>query len=272
MSKVPPHKGKRDDRLFRLRQRAGKIGAAARYNIFGNPGTKEGRSKGGKKSCLVQQETSKKGTSSGFIVRKKVRLPPHSNDLAEAVGIILGDGTIARFQVSIATSALVDREYAEYIERLFRTLFETDVVRQKTRKNTLRLTLSSRQLVEYFNNMGLCIGDKIRNMVRIPKWIVDDDDHLKWCLRGLFDTDGCVYYHRHTTRGREYNDIGWEFRNLNGNFLKNFQTFLLKKGFSSKMKENGVWIYNRRDIHRYFDEIGSSNPKHINKYLNYFSS
>lgn len=270
MLKVPLQKEKKDELLFLARQKAGKLGAIARYKIYGNPGTIEGRSRGGKRSCNIQQEVAKKGIFTGFTVRKKVHFPTHSIDLAEAVGIILGDGTISRFQVSIATSALVDREYADYIESVFRRLFKIDVVRQKIRKNTLRLTLSSRQLVEYFNKMGLCVGNKIRNNVQIPKWITNNKDYLKSCLRGLFDTDGCVYYHRHTTRGREYNDIGWEFRNLNRNLLENFQNFLLKKRFNSKMKENGVWIYNRRDIHRYFKEIGSSNPKHISKYSGYF--
>ena len=64
--------------------------------------------------------------------------------------------------------------------------------------------------------------------------------------------------------------IGWEFSNLNSDSLENFQGFLLKKGFNSKMKTKGIWIYNRLDIHRYFNEIGTNNPKHISKYSNYF--
>lgn len=251
--------------------KAGKIGAVARYKIYDNPGTREGRSKGGTKSCFLQQKASIKGMSTGFVVRKSIHIPQNSTALAEAIGIILGDGSINRFQVSISISALVDREYADYIDILFRRLFKIDVARQRIRRNTIYLTLSSRNLVDYLNNMGLKIGDKIRNKLSIPKWILDNENCLKTCLRGLFDTDGCIYYHRHFTRGREYNDIGWSFRNVNTNLLREFQNFLLKKGFKSKMKENGVWIYNRHDIHRYFDEIGSSNPKHISKYSNYFN-
>ena len=223
--------------------KAGKIGAVARYKIYGNPGTKDGRSKGGKKSCRIQQEALKKGVVTGFVVRKNVLLPAHSEDLAEAVGIILGDGHISRFQVFTHSSAIVDKEYADYIDKLFRRLFNVDVVRLKVRKNTISQVISGREIVEFLARMG---------------------------LKGLFDTDGSIYYHRHVTRGREYNDIGWEFGNLNTNLLQEFQKFLLKKGFNSKIKETSVAIYNRFDIHQYFKEIGGSNPKHLMRYLQYF--
>lgn len=250
---------------------AGKIGAIKRYEMYGSPGTKEGRSKGGKISCFVQQTAAKKGVVTGFIVRKDVNLPSYSENLAEAVGIILGDGSISKFQISISSSAKVDNEYADYISRLFKGLFKVDVARLKIRKNTIVQTISSREVVEYFNKMGLKIGDKLKNNITIPRWIVSNESYLKACLKGLFDTDGCIYYHCHYTRGREYNDIGWEFRNLNVNLLKEFQNFLLKKGFNSKIKKASIAIYNRHDISKYFKEIGSNNPKHIKRYLQYFN-
>lgn len=250
--------------------KAGKIGGKSRYKLYGSPGTKEGRKKGGRISCRLQQETAKKGITTGFVVRKSVRFPKENVKLAEAVGIILGDGHISRFQVLIHTSALVDRKYADYIDRLFRDLFKVGVCRRKIRRNTITLVVSSREIVEFFNRMGLKSGDKIRNDVCIPKWILEKNPYVRACVRGLFDTDGCIYYHRHSTRGREYNDVGWEFRNLNENLLNEVHRFLLKKGFKSKKKVGRVSLYNRANIRRFMEEIGTSNPKHKTRYVNYF--
>ncbi|PIX13830.1 MAG: hypothetical protein COZ72_07655, partial [Elusimicrobia bacterium CG_4_8_14_3_um_filter_50_9] len=85
--------------------------------------------------------------------------------------MILGDGSISKFQVYIYTNALVDREYAEYVIKLFNSLFGIEVKQQKIRKNTISLAISSREIVEYFNKMGLKTGDKIKNDVSIPEWI-----------------------------------------------------------------------------------------------------
>jgi hypothetical protein len=250
--------------------KAGKATGKRNYIKYGNPATLEDRRKGGRVSCRVQQEVARKGVPSGFVVRKKVNIPENSNELAEAVGIILGDGHISRFQVLIHTSALVDGEYSCYMRKLFENLFRVDVKRRKISKNTITLVLSSREIVEFFNNMGLKTGSKIRNGAEIPEWNRQDEDFMRMCLRGLFDTDGCVYNHKHYTRGREYNDIGWAFRNKTVKLLEEFQDFLLRKGYNSKLIKYGVAIYNRRDIHRYFKEVGSSNPKHIKKYADYF--
>lgn len=253
-------------------RKAARIGGVARFKLYGSPGTTEGRKRGGRNSCLLQQESRARGVITGFIVGKEIRIPHHGNDLAEAVGIILGDGSITRFQVSLAVSALVDREYSDYIVGLFERLFNIEVVRQKIVKNTIRLVLSSRRLVEFFLQMGLSIGDKIKNGVTIPQWILNEDEYFRSCLRGLFDTDGCVFYHHHFSREREYNHIGWEFTSWNEDVLNAAHNFLLRNHYRSKCKKGRVRLYYRPDLHRYFKDIGSSNPKHWKRYLKYFEN
>ncbi|MDP2600091.1 MAG: hypothetical protein Q8P84_05070 [Deltaproteobacteria bacterium] len=250
--------------------RAGRQGALKRNALYGSPGTKEGRSKGGRTSCFVQQEAFNRGVISGFMCRKDIHLPPYSEELAEAIGVILGDGSISKFQVSISVSALVDQKYSKFLVQLFKRLFYIKVVKKEVEKNTIRLTLSSRQLVEWLIQMGLVVGDKIRQNVKIPNWIIKDEKYLKTCLRGLFDTDGCVYYHHHFVNGREYNDIGWEFSNLNKNFLNVFYNFLLQKGLRAKLGSRRVVLYNRKDINSYFQEVKTNNPKHVRRYQQYF--
>lgn len=38
--------------------------------------------------------------------------------------------------------------------------------------------------------LGLKVGDKIKNKVKIPNWILEKKKFLVRCLKGLFETDG----------------------------------------------------------------------------------
>lgn len=249
--------------------KAGKVGGIKRYQMYGNPATSTGRSKGGANSCRIQQKLHRNGIATGFVVRKTLALPRHSEELAEAIGIVLGDGSITKFQIHIALSALVDQEYSEFVVKLFEQLFGVEVVRQKIVKNTIRLTISSRQLVEWFVQMGLTVGDKIKQNMKIPDRILRNKNYLRACLRGLFDTDGCIYYHRHYVRGHEYNDVGWEFRSLSKNFLSTFNGYLLKNNYRAKLGAERVDLYRCADIQRYFEEVGSHNIKHHRRFVGY---
>lgn len=253
-------------------RRAAQLGAPRRSELYGNPGTAEGRRKGGLNSCKRQQELGSQGIPSKFIVRKKVNLPQESEELAEAIGIILGDGSITQFQVTVSVSALVDCEYADFIKQLFERLFQIEVVRQPIRTNTIALTMSSRSLVDFFIEKGLVKGDKVRQQVDIPPWVKAEPKFLKACIRGLFDTDGSVYFHRHRCQGRDYLNVGTLFTSFSPPLCNSFYQFLTSEGYSAKLtRGTRVYLYRASEVARYLQEVGTHNPKHIerfNRYLN----
>ena len=39
-------------------------------------------------------------------------------------------------------------------------------------------------------------GSKINQGIRVPRWIADDPEYTRRCLKGLFETDGSVYTDR----------------------------------------------------------------------------
>src|SRR5262249_52914124 len=153
----------------------------------------------------------------------------------EAIGIILGDGSITHLQVTISVSALVDAEYADFIRSLFERLFNIQIFRQPIRKNTIAQTLSSRSVVEFLLSKGLVTGDKVRQQVDIPLWIKATPKYLRACIRGLFDTDGSIYYHRHICKGKEYFNIGAVFTNLSSPLCHSFYRFLISEGYPAKL-------------------------------------
>jgi len=75
-------------------EKAGHIGALRHNELYGNPGTMEGRRKGGANSQTLFRLNPDYAKGIGVIIRKTIRKPRPSVKLAEFIGIVLGDGGI----------------------------------------------------------------------------------------------------------------------------------------------------------------------------------
>ena len=58
--------------------------------------------------------------------------------------------------------------------------------------NTARFWINDKNIIKQFVDYGLLIGPKT-NTIRIPKEIMNNKKLSIACLRGIFNTDGCVY-------------------------------------------------------------------------------
>jgi hypothetical protein len=241
-------------------------GGKARMKIYGNPGTKVGRSLGGKRSS----ETHLNMDLSRFVARK-VSPPSFSNDLAEFVGILLGDGGLSNYQVTITLNKSDDHEYTDYVARLTKKLFNVPLtIRERKEKNVNVIVVSRALLVKFLQSIGLKVGNKVINQVTVPKWILADQDFKKKCAKGLLDTDGCFYVDKHLIKGKLYKNAGINFTNRSLPLLEFFKNTLIELGYSpTHTLKFSVVLRKEADIVRYFDEIGSSNPKHLNKFRAY---
>lgn len=223
-----------------------------------------GRSRGGKNS---------KGNTKDFIE------PEKNEDLAEAFGIILGDGHIEErvvgtkirvYCVNIAGNSKTDAEYIfKYVPNLFRRIFkEGGRVVQKKNINCAYFTLNGKRFVEFLKKNGLPSGNKVKNNVSIPDWIKKDDKLLRKCLRGLVDTDGCVYYISKKTN----RNLRITFTNHASNLLNDYRNSLIKLGFSPSkiMRGYDIYLSSKQDVQKYIKEIGFSNSKNL-KRVKFFS-
>lgn len=252
-------------------KKAGRLGATKRYELYGNPGTVEGRRKGGLTTWqrYISQPELFKGT--GFKGPKEIALAPKSVLLAELIGIILGDGNINKYQLKISLNAKTDVKYADFIYDLCYKLFKLKAAKRVRKKNTLDLVLSSVNLTNYLVTLGLKIGDKIRQSVNIPNWILEERKYAVACLRGLVDTDGGIYYHKHSVDGITYRHIGICFTSYSPQLLKSVYEIFIKLGFNAKINFNGghIFLYRKDEIKKYFEEIGTHNPTLLNRYDDY---
>jgi hypothetical protein len=76
----------------------GRKAALERLRVYGPPGTPEGRSKGGLVSWQRRRENPDVYRKQGCIVGNEFNKPKKSEDLAEFIGIVLGDGCLTKSQ------------------------------------------------------------------------------------------------------------------------------------------------------------------------------
>lgn len=202
--------------------------------------------------------------------RKPILLPCNSPRLAELMGAYFGDGNIAnRWQLNFSMNAVKDSAYAYYITSLVFDLFQIrPKIRKRKDENTLAISCSSISLVDYFITKGAIPGNKIHYQPSIPNWIHESSEYEKLFVRGLIDTDGCLYIHRHKVGPKEYKNIGFCFTNLCLNIVQGVADILAHnniKPYITKDKRN-IYLYRVASIERYLEVFGSSNPRIIKVY------
>lgn len=250
---------------------AARLGAIKRNELYGNPGTAQGRRKGGIAALEAYRLDPGKFLKTGFIGPKEIKYPCKSSLLSEAIGIILGDGSVTKYQLIVSLNSKTEKQYSLFTSRLLRKLFNISVTCKIREKNTCDLVISSVKLIKYLNELGLKIGNKIRQQVSIPSWILENKEYMIGCLRGLIDTDEGVYYHNHITKGIRYRHVGLCFTSYSTPLLRDVHNILLNLGFPAKINQRGsVFLYDSKAIKRYFAEIGTHNSHHLKRYRDYF--
>jgi len=189
-----------------------------------------------------------------------------NESFAEFIGIMLGDGNIYKNSVRI----MMDKReihYKEYIKKLCYKLFKLTFNEYGPRTNNqFRLYKDSKKLTELLLRYGLKRGNKIKNQVGIPDWISRDELFSARCIRGLVDTDGCVFWNKRDKR------MYITFSNGSSKILTDFKTITSKLGLNfAKSGLNHLCLYRRSYIERYIKQVGFSNGKHVDK-INYYSN
>lgn len=251
---------------------AAHLGAMQRNRLYGNPGTPEGRRRGGLVSIERKRATGKIGVlPDGFRLAKPIREPQFSPALAEFLGIMLGDGCLcSAFQAALYFNTETDALYADFMSALGQQLFGI-VPRRVTERGSRGGTLlfSSKRLVDYLIRLGFGRGDKVRNQAGVPAWISEDSSYRRDCLRGLMDTDGSIYLYDHQVYGRTYVHMAPCFTNRSNPLLRFVSETLASNGYHPVTTGFRVYLYRRIEVKRYFSDIGTHNAKHLQRYQTY---
>lgn len=207
--------------------------------------------------------------------RKAVVIPSESPWLAELLGIVFGDGGINNpWQVVVTLSALKDQLYAKFVSALFTQLFGISiVVRKQTRDNTLRLVCSSTNVVDFLVSKGAVRGNKIRQQIVAPLWINQDPAYQAAFVRGLVDTDGCLYIHKHVVGRKMHGNIGLCFTSYSKKLIGDVARILKSFGVVPHIvaSKTRIYLYSAKAVKRYLGIFGTSNERISVVYENWLS-
>lgn len=209
-------------------------------------------------------------------------------DMAEIIGIHIGDGCIScnkRYKEYYLGGDLIEEK--DYHNNWVAPLFNKHVMiplygkevkyKEHPKVGIYGFHIFDEKIVRFFENLGIKSGSKIN--IEIPEYILKDKNLLKRFLRGLFDTDGCIYFDVNRSAKERLNNrptisLGTVSKKLGEqvfNSLINLGYYpRMKKPYKGKKDKNTVYrvlIYRVEDIKKYINEIGFKNPKHETKWM-----
>jgi hypothetical protein len=200
---------------------------------------------------------------------KPIQKPKFSENLAEFVGIMLGDGGISQRQVTITLHSEDDKEYGKFVINLIKKLFNVPVgIHYDKKCLAVDFVISRSKLVRFcIERLGLKKGNKIKQRIDIPDWIKRNQQYAIACVRGLLDTDGCVFIHCYKSNNKWYAYKKLSFTSYSEP-LRN-SVFCILKNLKLKPRlaqRKDVRLDSQEDMKRYFKIFGSHNPKNLKKY------
>lgn len=219
----------------------------------------------------MNQPKNKRGK---FIpIKPKLLVKKPSKELAEFIGIMLGDGNIFKskrsYMVRITGHSIKDKEYLlNHVKPLIYKLFKVKMGFYFSKiSKALYLTVGNKSFVYTLEYFGLKPNNKMKNNVSIPPWIFRSNNYLKACIRGLIDTDGTVL----PITGRNYSYI-WFTCNI-PNLRKSFEDAMAQLGYKiakwnhNENRGSETYIGAKNLIRKYYKEIYFNNPKHKERFM-----
>jgi len=194
--------------------------------------------------------------------------PEKSVELAEFIGIMMGDGGMTDRQLSITLHHIDDLDYSYFVVALIKKLFNiTAAVYHLPKYSVNRIGISRSNLMKYLYSLGLPMGNKIKQGLDVPDWIKTDAGYMIACIRGLVDTDGSIFTHTYRVNGKQYFYKKLSFCSMSPSLIKTVRIFLQSHGFHVRVKQGkDIRIESVAGMKHYMQFIGSHNPKHLKRY------
>jgi len=195
---------------------------------------------------------------------------PLSVGSCEFIGALIGDGFTNKHGSSYITEFCGDKRfdknyYDELIIPLVQKMFQVKA-HLRYRDNTMWIRFNSvsihKMLTERF---GIPAGVKF-DKVMIPKEIINSTpEFIASTIRGIFDTDGCVFFDKRGIYKEPYIRVALKLENPP--LIRQVYGELLKLGVNAhRLKDNRIIQINGKEaVKEYIQKVGFSNKRHIDR-------
>ncbi|MBU2523038.1 MAG: hypothetical protein KKE23_01975 [Nanoarchaeota archaeon] len=202
-----------------------------------------------------------------------------STQLCEVIGAHMGDGFTNKYgrlyMMQFSGDKRFDKSYYEkfiipYILKVFPS--SKPHISEEKNGNSLRVTFYSKHLFLFLTErMGFPAGKKTFTIC-IPQEIMNSEEKLiNSTIRGIFDTDGCVFIDQRKKYKRPYPRIILEIvssplhNQLKEYLKKHFNIYTIEKERPGKNKTYSIEIYGIAQLKKWMEIIGFSNNRHLSK-------
>ena len=207
---------------------------------------------------------------------------------AEIVGLCFGDGSLTRrhsgknkgkLRFQMRGHITEDREhYDSHIKPLIDEIIGTiPTTIYKGKKPYYGISTESSTICNYLVSLGVPIG--IKKELKVPEWILEKKEFISGFLRGFFDTDGCIFCQKsYNTKNNLHRLVKIIFGSISSKLISAVHSLLKRVEIKSVVKnpilhKEKNWnslhilrIESNKDVERWFEIIGSNNPKHATKF------
>lgn len=194
-----------------------------------------------------------------------------NNSFLELYGVLMGDGWLGKYPyknhsnhvIGISGHSILDRDYFYHCKKIILDLFGRDISIKEKPKNAIELYFTHQVLWKFISEeLGFPVGKKLGKLKIHEKIISLGDNKIKHVVRGIFDTDGSFFM----DKVYKYSYPNIEIEMLEPRLLDQVEKFLRRNGFKPQRRPIRIRLKGITQVKKWMNFIGSSNPKHFNKY------
>jgi len=164
-------------------------------------------------------------------------------DLAELIGVVLGDGHICVYprteELRLTSNAnnfgFINR-YAVIMKKVFGKI---PYIINSNQSNSTKIGLYEKYISE---RMGIPSGARKNLVINVPKWIFLEKKYILRYLRGLYEAEGSLNFHKKTYTHKLI------FANVNKSMLDNVFNLMEKVGFHPHRSTDKIQLSRKKEV------------------------
>ena len=230
----------------------------------------------GKFYITLSRNRDKRGRFCGIKCRRKFFLKKSkeyslNEDMAELIGVIIGDGCIARnglkrkdHTIFISGNPIEDAPYMKnYLIKLVKKCLGKKPRLFLGKNGALIVAFQNKAFTLFLKSLG--IKERKTKVVRIPKEIRNNKNLLFSCIKGIADTDFTLIFTKKHTNKNFYPRITGGFASFR--LVKDLENALRKSGFTLNTRYK-IKRIDKRGFNSITNQINLEGPNNLKKWLN----
>jgi len=177
------------------------------------------------------------------LIRSKYPSLRKSGDLAELVGVSLGDGHVEKFPRTELLAIFSNEKNKGFIKRyslLIEKIFNKEASIIKHGNGCTKISIYQKNISK---RIGIASGSRGKLIIKIPEWIKRNKKFLRRYLRGLYEAEGSFCVHKGTYTYK------FLFSNRNESLLGNVYEGMSLMGFHPHRSKYQIQISKKAEVY-----------------------